>query len=1380
MARFRGSIPWSLRRTACGRCAGVFGANVLEGDGLRLGEGEPRRPSAGPTLTMAAWIGHLTDGPGRPGLSGGAEHRRLDMVDPIGRPRTRSADPRRFTRPDSPQGVEPSANPTLTSAASKPTDALASSQQGTDALASSQQALASSQRGTDALASSQRQAEARADTPYRPRSEAARAHARAMHAMSGGWHRQRADDAYHHLAAADELRQAENVRTHGQHTEASQRPDERLHVGQLRPELDRITRLEQREAAASAQGEAGATNLAGLTSQRKVVEGQLYGHRFAAGAHARPPSANRELAPGFERTFEAMTPELRDAALKEMSPEKRRELGYRYSNEHREIDAQLNDLQAAAADENPQVQAARVDVAAKEKTAQAAEEAYRSEWRRIREGEEQKLRYRIFGNLFGHPNDPANAQTADLRKVRDAADSDLRAAKNTERELAKSASLSEAQVAERADLLARQDELRALRERINLGPASNADVDRWLEQTTEQRNLALARGLPVDQTRSMARYLRQRRHELAPSPGAEPLEAAPRAELEKVDSALHRLENAHVAPHLYALQTQSEEALAVARGRKSYGEVRDVAGDLGRLRALSPADHLHQWSVWEREHVQASEQAALRKEWDAHMAAHPEDKAGVDAELREAKEKFLTGLPSDKRADFEKNFELGMQFERSDDGSLGYRAGFEPTDALKAQQLRQSLAINHHYHQGGMEIDREYRRRDFWRPRTAQDAMAFRETVGDARPDELMSKSSSGGLQSTGDEMLFIPTGTLMNGARGLFGKMTFRGIAQQGAKEVGKNILWSGAINTAADLTAAHLGDRAGAAVPYIAIAASLLTGRVRSSRGGGQAPPTQPKPASNPTGPGFRPTRSQLKPQMDTKPKGSVMDTLFPPSRLNDPSRLRSLTHPRPKLDPGGGPLSLGGGPLPSGGLPTAPLGSPAGLATKPAPVRTRPAFTPAPSVPSPKPLAPAAPTPPTPALRTPFAPSGMAATLFPRHRPEDRPEMFPDPEKKPQAFPNPEDRPADLLPLERRFQRLDVRPSEMPGPDRAPALTPSRPPLHVTPPGDRPETTPPGDRPEPEAPLRRFDPRDPDPVVPHGPQQPLPGDRPDIYESPTAGHDAQIQRTYDSSAPLQKLRDDLDDEHARMLDAWVKDKGEADAVLRALRRDNPTLETKHLEQQLQAFMAARPTPAATLQSVQASASEGKREPKKLTPFEVENWNESKSQVDLERLLDDPSAHFRRAQYPGTNNPISEPGYKDGQPLEKGRLDRGGLRKGASYPDVYGTDTQTQAEVLMELKKIKKWDTVKSFFERISERDRLLGQMGAWHQNLPPGGQRYLVFDLRQSADTDVESAVKSLGEVLQKNLPGGDWREVVHGVRFITGGINDPKLSDVYDIP
>ncbi|MBL8453309.1 MAG: hypothetical protein JNK97_11235, partial [Zoogloea sp.] len=186
-------------------------------------------------------------------------------------------------------------------------------------------------------------------------------------------------------------------------------------------------------------------------------------------------------------------------------------------------------------------------------------------------------------------------------------------------------------------------------------------------------------------------------------------------------------------------------------------------------------------------------------------------------------------------------------------------------------------------------------------------------------------------------------------------------------------------------------------------------------------------------------------------------------------------------------------------------------------------------------------------------------------------------------------------------------------------------------------------------------------------------------------------------------------------------------------------------------------------------------------IAGFGDRNPYESKSQGDLERLLDS-SGTFQRQQHSTSGNPISEPGFKDGQSIDRGRRGAYFSRQlgNTTFPDIYGRDLAAGASVSMEIKTPGPFDTVSTYFTQRHVSQHVLTQHGGRLEHLPAGSVQYLVVDLRFCRQP-VPEALDQLSRAL-RDYPQGDARRLWSGVRFMTGPLDGtpPTLSSVMQIP
>jgi hypothetical protein len=179
--------------------------------------------------------------------------------------------------------------------------------------------------------------------------------------------------------------------------------------------------------------------------------------------------------------------------------------------------------------------------------------------------------------------------------------------------------------------------------------------------------------------------------------------------------------------------------------------------------------------------------------------------------------------------------------------------------------------------------------------------------------------------------------------------------------------------------------------------------------------------------------------------------------------------------------------------------------------------------------------------------------------------------------------------------------------------------------------------------------------------------------------------------------------------------------------------------------------------------------------------NPYESKSQGDLERLLD-ASGTFQRQQHSTSGNAISEPGFKGGQSIDRGRRGAYFSRQlgNATFPDIYGRDLAAGASVSMEIKTPGPLDTVSTYFSQRHISQHVLAQHGGRLEHLPTGSVQYLVVDLR-FCKQPIPEALDQLSRALRA-YSQGDARRLWSGVRFMTGPLDGtpPTLSGVLQIP
>lgn len=178
---------------------------------------------------------------------------------------------------------------------------------------------------------------------------------------------------------------------------------------------------------------------------------------------------------------------------------------------------------------------------------------------------------------------------------------------------------------------------------------------------------------------------------------------------------------------------------------------------------------------------------------------------------------------------------------------------------------------------------------------------------------------------------------------------------------------------------------------------------------------------------------------------------------------------------------------------------------------------------------------------------------------------------------------------------------------------------------------------------------------------------------------------------------------------------------------------------------------------------------------------WFEGYSQGQLERLVDAPGSGLVRSTHPSTGTVISEPGFRGGTALNMGRKQALAARRlgGATFPDVFATESATGRQLAMELKTVRPGDSVATHFRQPMVSRDILREHGGRIDNLPPGTPSYLVVDIRQ-ANQSIPQALSDLSTVLRNYADVGDARRLWSGVRFMTGPTDAPILSGVYTIP
>lgn len=593
--------------------------------------------------------------------------------------------------------------------------------------------------------------------------------------------------------------------------------------------LDRMQDLERQQGQVERKlGEEGASEA--LTKQRvderdrlrdqRTREGErLYGHlmqrpsldRFRRDASV-PPDAGAKLA--------KLSPEQRDAALAKMSSGERRQITEQLRGAERDVKVELDRLQAQAADDDPRVRSARLQLERLRAAERRADERYHDAFRTVRDREEGKLGHRVLGSLYSDPYAIASDATKVESKAWRDAQQRVRDAQRELKTLEQTAPLSDEAKAKRTELSQQLDRLEGARARVGLGPASQADAKAWMELGADERNARLAGGLTADRADSLAAQLSTMRGEDTPA----------------IDAAVERLRNRHLSPGLFDWQQRTQERLDALTNRDDLTpaqrqEQADLHTAMTGLNRLSPGELTNDWAHWERGRADALAQPALRAEWEAHVADNPQALATMERDVAAAKADALARLSPKQRADFEANFELKTRFGRDDDDNLTYAVGYVPKQAMADKQIEQALGAGLHHSQPAMEIGRHFRTQEFARPQNAAAAAQWWQQFGQAGAKELMTHSGGGGLQPTYDEMLIIPTGSLMRAAGSTFSRAAMTQFGRNAAREIATNVAFDAAINTVGNAVSEQFGEKYGAMVPFAAVAATLLTGRVMRS---------------------------------------------------------------------------------------------------------------------------------------------------------------------------------------------------------------------------------------------------------------------------------------------------------------------------------------------------------------------------------------------------------------------------------------------------------------------------------------------------------------------------------------------------------------------
>ncbi len=575
-----------------------------------------------------------------------------------------------------------------------------------------------------------------------------------------------------------------------------------------------------------------------LRDQRTRENGKLYGDLVKAPPSIFGAPGDRTMPGDTGQRFAAMNDGERDAALKNMTPGERRQVSDQLRKAGYEVEKELKGLQAKAADDDPRVIAARKDLDRLRAAEKEADDRYHDAFRAVRDREEGKLGHRVFGSLYSDPYDIARDETRGPKQAYDAASRRVREAESALKKLEASSPLSPEAQAAKAKLEDEKRGLEAARERVEIGPASRADAESWLAATPDARNERLAAGITPDQAESTARQLYAMREPLLEAPPNEtPAAKAEReAKIGALDDAAHRLRGRHLSPDLYDWQRRTQDRIETLRDKKDAtpaerAELRNLDTAMLGLGRLSSGDLMNDWAHWERGLPNEAAQPALRKEWEDHVAANPQAVRDLDRDVAAAREQALAKLTPEQRADFEKNFELETRFGRDAEGNLTYAVGYAPTQKMADEQIAQSLGAGLHHQQPAMEIGHHYRVQEYARPQNPAAAAQWWQQFGHEGARQLMTHAGGGGLEPTYDEMLIIPTGSLLRAAGSTFGRAAVTQFGRNAAKEIATNIAFDAAINTVGNAVSDRFGEKWGAAVPFAAVAATLLTGRVMRS---------------------------------------------------------------------------------------------------------------------------------------------------------------------------------------------------------------------------------------------------------------------------------------------------------------------------------------------------------------------------------------------------------------------------------------------------------------------------------------------------------------------------------------------------------------------
>jgi hypothetical protein len=560
-----------------------------------------------------------------------------------------------------------------------------------------------------------------------------------------------------------------------------------------------------------------------------------------------------------------MKPDECDKAMKELTPAQRKTLDYELQAHADGLRKKQESVRKEAVDADPAVQKERQKVKGLENEYSEAYKAASAQYRKTLEREEGTWNQYLFSRFKSEENTPhgiAGSESAELRQKSEEIRSSLGTARESEGEAEKKTRLNEDQQKRHDDLKSQIEAVNLAQQRVFDGPANEKDKRDWLSLSPQERDRAMASGIyNRDHLDSLGRQFEKEARELKEAlPGeTAPQKEARLARLKETESAGHRLKHADEAPQLYGTRQKAESLLGelekkawggltegerrsyshadsafrsklTPEEQKEYSSLKDTLNFMGYI---SPQDNRHEWGKWDKEQRSGQEQEALKKEWDDAIARDPSLKADVDKRFKEASDRIMADMKPGERDDFKRRFEMKLSFGKDKEGNLTYSAGYAPTEHTRDLQMRQALAMGMHHHAPAMEIGRWYREAPLSPPGTAAESMDMYRNIGDTDPSKFTRRTGGGGLQATGDEMLIIPAGAL----RGLAGKglsmMAARQFAGTAGKEIAINLAWDAGINMASDAVSKTAGDEAAGWVPYAAVAAQLLSGKVASRRG-------------------------------------------------------------------------------------------------------------------------------------------------------------------------------------------------------------------------------------------------------------------------------------------------------------------------------------------------------------------------------------------------------------------------------------------------------------------------------------------------------------------------------------------------------------------